>query len=102
MPQLSMHGPVQPVRVQHVFPGVQMAAPEQPHVCGTPQESGTEMLHWLPHWLVGEQHPPPGLHSCPAAHPPVHCTCWPQLFVTVTPPQRPAQALLLGEQQRLL
>jgi hypothetical protein len=102
MPQLSVHGPVQPVGVQHVLLEVQMATPEQPHVCWTPHVSGTEILHWLPHWLVGAQHAPPGVHSWPPGHPPVHCTCWPQLFVTVTPPQRPAQALLFGMQQRLL
>jgi hypothetical protein len=92
---------MQPVTVQHVSAEVQVAPPLQLHDWGIPQLSATETLHWLPHSLAGAQHEWLLLHSSPAWHPAPHVTCWPQLFVTVTPPQRPAHAMLFGVQQRL-
>jgi hypothetical protein len=98
-----MQGPVQPLCVQQVLLLKHVAPPEQLQGCETPQLSATDVLHKLPHWFTAKQHEPAELHSWPAAHPPVHCTVCPQLFVTVKPPQCPEQGVALsGEQQALL
>jgi len=99
LPQLFMQLPEQPLGVQHVSADVHVAPLAQLHDCATPQLSATETLHWLAHRFMGTQHEWLLLHSSPAWHPALHETCCPQLFVTVTPPQRLAHASLLGVQQ---
>ena len=41
------------------------------------------------------------VHTCDAGHPAGHCTCCPQLFVTVTPPHLPAHGVALSGVQQL-
>lgn len=95
-----MQLPEHPLGTQHTSPEVQMA-PDAVQLQGfdTPQVSATETLHWLPQLLAGVQHMAVvALHSSPFGHPAVHWTCWPQLLVTVSPPQSPAQAAFVGVQ----